>query len=118
MHEYILADRVLQSALEYMGTQKLTEIHTIDVNVGELLGLQNESLRSAFSILSKGTKAESCKLRIKRIKGSVECNKCGYVGALEGRAEHHQIDPAFQCPMCGVPVRIKSGNDLKITRIL
>jgi hydrogenase nickel incorporation protein HypA/HybF len=119
LHEYILADRVLQSAFEYMDTQKLAEIHRIDVDVGELLGLENESLRSAFGVLSKGTKAESCKLKIKRIKGSVECNKCGYVGALEGRsAEHHQIDPAFQCPKCGVPVAIKSGNDLKITRIL
>jgi len=118
MHEYVIADRVLQSAIEYMDSQKLMEIHQIDVNVGELLGLQNESLRSAFSVVSKGTRAESCKLRIRRIKGSVLCDKCGYNGGLEDRVVEHRIDPVFQCPKCGVPVTIRTGNDLKITRIL
>ena len=116
MHEYILADRVLQSALEYMGNQELKEIHQIDVNVGELLGLENESLRTAFSVVSKGTPAEGCKLRIRRVKGSVACSKCGYTGGLETHVEHH-IDPAFQCPKCGAPVMIKAGDDLEITRI-
>ena len=119
MHEYVLADRVLQSALEYMDSQKLTEIHEIDVNVGELLGLENESLRTAFGVVSKGTRVESCKLKIRRIKGSVVCANCGYTGGLEERVlEHHHIDPAFQCPKCGVPVTIKAGKDLEITRIV
>jgi hydrogenase nickel incorporation protein HypA/HybF len=118
MHEYVLADRVLQSALEYMDSQKLTEIHQIEVNVGELLGLENESLRAAFSVMSKGTHAENCKLRIRRIKGKVVCNECGYVGGLEQRIIEHRTDPVFQCPKCGLPVKISMGNDLKITRIL
>jgi len=118
MHEYVLADRVLQSALEYMDTQKLTEIHQIDVSVGELLGLENESLRNAFGVVSKGTRVEHCKLKIRRIKGSVVCNNCGYEGGLlDGKLNHH-IDPIFQCPKCGIPVKIKKGNDLKITRIV
>ena len=118
LHEYVLADRVLQSALEYMNDQKLTAIQRIDVDVGELLGLENESLRSAFGIVSKGSRVEDATLRIHRVKGVVECGSCGYTGGLDSGKDHHHIDPAFQCPKCGVPVKIKSGNEIKITRIV
>jgi hydrogenase nickel incorporation protein HypA/HybF len=117
MHEYILADRLLQSVLEHMKSQGLTTVCEVDIDVGELLGLENESLRMAYEILSKGTKGENCKLKIRRIKGSVVCDKCGYTGGLASSHAEHMVDPAFACPRCGSPVTIKAGNDLKITRI-
>ena len=117
MHEYILADRVLQSVLEFMEKQNLSSVREVDLDVGELLGLEGDSLNMAYGILSKGTKAEGSKLRVHRIKGVVICNKCGYEGALTHVPHEHVIDPAFSCPNCGSPVSIKTGNDLKLNRI-
>ncbi len=118
MHEYILADRVLQSLLEHMKSQGLAAVREVDIDVGELLGLENETLRMAFDTLSKGTPGENCKLKIRRVKGSVECNKCGYTGGLESEHVEHVVDPVFACPKCSAPVTIKAGNDLRIAKIL
>lgn len=117
MHEYILADRVLQSALEFMDKQHLSSISVVDVDVGELLCLEGDSLNMAYGILSKGTKAEGSKLKVHRINGIVSCNKCGYEGGLRDIPNEHVIDPAFACPYCQAPVSIKKGNEVKLNSI-
>jgi hydrogenase nickel incorporation protein HypA/HybF len=117
MHEYILADRVLQSVLEFMNKQGLSSVSIVDVDVGELLGLEGDSLSMAYGILSKGTKAEGSKLKVHRIKGTVICSKCGYEGSLKHIPNEHLIDPAFACPSCGSPVSIKAGNDVKLNLV-
>lgn len=116
MHEFIEADRVLRSVLDYMYNHGLSVAQEVDVDVGELLGLQNESLSTAFHLLSKGTPAERCKLKIRRVKGSVVCSKCGYTGNLKKVVEH-VVHPAFACPNCGNPVIIKAGNELRIRKV-
>ena len=117
MHEFVLADRVLQSVLEYMNDKRLTEVHEVGVDIGELLGVENESLRSAFTLLSKGTRVEGCKLRIRRVNGFVGCGKCGYEGGLRGDEVGHFVDPVFACPKCGLPVEIRAGRELKIISV-
>jgi hydrogenase nickel incorporation protein HypA/HybF len=117
MHEYILADRILQSLLKDMKSQGLAKVSEVHVELGELRALENDTLRSAFATLSKGTPAETCKLKLRRIKASVICAKCGYEGGLS-TAHEHVIDPVFACPKCGEPVSIKAGNELRITKIV
>ena len=117
MHEYIIADRLLQTLLEESNKQGLTKVNLISLELGELIGLDNESLRTAFEILSRGSKAEGCKLRIKRVGGSVSCEKCGYVGGINSDKLEHVIDPAFGCPKCGSVVKIDKGNELEIKKI-
>lgn len=114
MHEYVLADKVLQSVLEFMDQRKLSSVTEVDVDVGELLGLGGNSLNLAYGILSKGTKAEGSKLKVHRVKGAVSCAKCGFEGGLRHIPGEHVIDPAFACPKCGAPVSIKAGNEVKL----
>jgi hydrogenase nickel incorporation protein HypA/HybF len=115
MHEYILADRVLQSLLKEMKSQGLRKVREVDLELGELRALENESLRSAFETLAKGTPAETCKLKIRRVKACVVCAKCGYEGGLAAHLEH-VVDPVFACPKCSAPVSIKAGNELRIIK--
>jgi hydrogenase nickel insertion protein HypA len=117
MHEYILADKVLQSALEFAKENGLQSIHEIDIDVGELLGMETSSLSVAFKILSEKTEAEGSKLRVHRVKGIVVCNKCGFRGGLKQISHTHSIDPAFACPNCAAPVSVETGNDIKINSI-
>ena len=87
------------------------------VDIGELLGVKNESLRDAFALLSKGAGVEGCKLRIRRVNGSVRCGKCGYEGGLKGDEVKHSVDPVFACPKCGAPVEIRAGRELKLISV-
>jgi hydrogenase nickel incorporation protein HypA/HybF len=117
MHEYILADKVLQSVIAFMDEHDLSKISLVDVDLGELLAMESGSLTMAYQILCKGTKAEGSKLRIHLVKGAVICNKCGYKGKLNNIPQVHSIDPVFACPSCGAPVSIKAGNDIRLNSI-
>lgn len=117
MHEYVLADRVLQSVLAFMDSERLSSVHEVDIDLGELMGLERDSLNMAYGILSKGTKAEGSKLKIHQIRGLVRCDKCGYAGGISQVKHEHVFDLAFPCPICNSPVSIKAGNELKLNRI-
>ncbi len=114
LHEYVYADRILQSVLEDAGGRKVA---AVKVEVGEMLGLTTESLSMAYEILSKGTTAEGSKLHVAYAEGSVECPKCGFSGRLPLRRHEHRIDPAFACPECGSSLKVKGGLDVKLLDI-
>ena len=116
MHEYVYADRILQSVLEEV-TKAGKSPQKVKVDVGEMLGLTRESLTMAYGILSKGTKAEGSKLAIRITRGSVECAKCGFSGRLPARRHDHTIDPAFACPQCGSSLKVVEGLEVKIAGI-
>ena len=116
MHEYVYADRILQSVVEEVtATGKIPR--KVEVEVGEMLGLTRESLTMAYGVLSKGTRAEGSKLAIRFTRGSVECEKCGFAGRMPVRRHDHTIDPAFVCPQCGSSLKVVEGLEVKLTRI-
>lgn len=109
------ADRVLQSVLQEIGSGgKAT---TVTVEVGEMLGLTRESLTSAYEVLSRGTRAEGSKLKVKFSKGSVECPKCGFHGRLRMTRHLHAVDPTFACPECGSSLRVSAGLEARLVSI-
>jgi hydrogenase nickel incorporation protein HypA/HybF len=113
LHEYVHADRILQSVLEEARASGKSP-RRVKVDVGEMLGLTRESLTMAYGILSKGTKAEGSKLVVRLTRGSVECPKCRFSGRLPTRQHDHTIDPAFVCPRCGSSLKVVEGLDVKI----
>jgi hydrogenase nickel incorporation protein HypA/HybF len=115
MHEYVYADRILQSVLEQTGRGARPKV--VKVEVGEMLGLTDESLTMAYGVLSKGTRAEGSMLKVAFSRGSVECPKCGYAGRLHLNRTDHTVDPAFACPECGSSLRVAAGLDVKLVGI-
>ncbi|MDA4125051.1 MAG: hydrogenase maturation nickel metallochaperone HypA [Thaumarchaeota archaeon] len=116
MHEYVFADKILQSVLEETRGRKRGPL-VIRVEVGEMLGLTRESLTSAFAVLSKGTRVETAKLQVRFTKGSVECPRCGFTGRLKLERHEHGIDPAFACPDCGSSLRVQEGLEAKLIAV-
>lgn len=113
MHEYVYADRILQTVLQ----ETTARPKTVTVEVGELLGLTAESLTTAYQILSKGTPAEGSKLVVKFSRASVECPQCGFDGRLKADGHRHAVDPAFACPRCGMSLKVKAGLEAKLVAI-
>ena len=117
MHEYVYADRILQSVLADSARVRKTPFR-VDVEVGELLGLTKESLRMAYEILAKGTRAEGSTLHTKISEGFLECDSCGFRGRLPVKGHRHVIDPTFSCPECGAPLRVVAGMEIKLNQIV
>jgi hydrogenase nickel incorporation protein HypA/HybF len=112
MHEYVYADRILQTVLEEMEAGR--KASAVTVEVGEMLGLTRESLTSAYEVLSKGTKAQGTKLVVKFSRGAVACPRCGFQGRLTPKRNEHIIDPAFACPKCGSSLSVSAGLELRL----
>ena len=113
MHEFVNADRVLQTVLEHQKEHPGVKVSQVKVELGELLGLSPASLKMAFGVLSKETSLGDVKLSVRKAKGSVKCDSCGYSGRLEGPAGH-TADPVIACPKCGAPLSLGSGNALNV----
>lgn len=115
MHEYVYADRILQSVLQEIGQKGRPR--TVTVEVGEMLGLTSASLASAYGVLSKGTRAEGSRLKVRFSKGSVECTRCGFRGRLQMKEHFHAVDPTFACPECGSTLKVSAGLDARLIAI-
>ena len=115
MHEYVYADRILQSVLQEIGQREGPT--TVTVEVGEMLGLTRVSLSSAYDVLSKGTKAEGSKLKVKFSKGAVDCPKCGFHGRMQMKGHLHAVDPTFACPDCGGALKVSAGLEARLISI-
>jgi Zn finger protein HypA/HybF involved in hydrogenase expression len=116
LHEYVYADRILQSVLEKVEAAAKSP-QRVKVDLGEMLGLTRESLTMAFGILSNGTKAEGSKLAVKFTRGSVKCPKCGFSGRLPVSRHDHGIGPAFARLQCGSSLKVVEGLEVKTSGI-
>ncbi|MDG7011082.1 MAG: hydrogenase maturation nickel metallochaperone HypA [Nitrososphaerota archaeon] len=115
MHEYVYADKILQSVLQEIGPKGRPTAVTVEI--GEMLGLTRETLTSAYGILSKGTQAEGSKLKVKFSKGAVECPECGFHGRMRLTRHMHAVDPTFACPECGSSLRVSAGLEARLIAI-
>ena len=107
MHEMALAEGILDIALDYGKQNEAKRIAEVGLLIGEMSGVEQESLRFSFEMLVKGTIAEGAKLVIKKVPLMGKCSKCG----KEFHIEHYD----FWCPECkdGALTTI-SGREMKV----
>jgi hydrogenase nickel incorporation protein HypA/HybF len=108
VHETIVAEQVLQVALEELKRHKARRVTAILLTVGELEGLGQDVLREAFAIVSRGTPAEGAVFDIETVPGRLECADCGEEAVPEG--EVHGAAVIGVCQACGGRIRIVQGR--------
>ncbi|MBN2071563.1 MAG: hydrogenase maturation nickel metallochaperone HypA [Candidatus Krumholzibacteriota bacterium] len=111
MHEVSLMQNLLNvvsEAAKEQGDGKVTSIH---LKIGRMAGVNSDSLRFAFDILSKGTRADSAVLEIEMIPLKIHCNGCS-----------EDISPeefSLYCSLCGSrDMTIVSGREMEIDYIM
>jgi len=110
MHEYHIVESIVKQILEKAKTSGAKKITCVTLILGELSGLQEESIRVYFDTLSKDNMLEGAKLIIKPVKSKLKCNACGTI------FEHERSN--FSCPKCsGLGVLINSGKEFYIDNI-
>jgi len=93
MHELSVTQNVLNIALEHAAKAGARRILQIDLVIGELSSIVDDSVQFYFDIISRGTMAEGARLVFHRIPATFRCRRCGETFPLEG--------PEPACPRCG-----------------
>jgi hydrogenase nickel incorporation protein HypA/HybF len=111
VHELPATEAILATALETAEGAGATQVLAIDLTVGDMSSIVDDSVQFYFDILSRGTLAEGAALRFRRVPGTALCLACDHSYSVRP-----PLDPA--CPSCGAyMVRVSGGQEFFIESI-
>lgn len=111
MHEVSLMNRLLEVAAGAARREGAARIDAIHLRIGELSGVNIDSLRFAFEVLSKGTPAEGGRLEFEKVPLLARCAECGREFRPEGLV--------FRCPSCrSERIDVAAGREMEVDYIL
>ena len=110
MHELPATEGILNVALEAARQNNARRIIAIDLVIGELAGIVDDSVQFYFDILSKDTIAEGAQLVFQRTPATFRCRDCGNIFTSNERD--------FTCPHCGqISIDVVAGNEFRVESI-
>ena len=123
MHETSIATAII-GELDRIANGR--RIAWVKLRIGRLRMIDEESLRFALDVLSKGTVAEGMEVRIEWEEPRLKCETCGYIWTATPGGEYvgHFYPELllqlclFKCPRCGsTSYRIEAGRELSIAEV-
>lgn len=116
MHEYSLADNLIQSIISRLETENVHSpeaVKELTLRVGALEVHSVESFRRALEMRSGNTLLEQAKLNIEIVPGRFKCDKCGHEQQTGiGDTDAHAALPAVECPKCGSVCIVQGGRGI------
>jgi hydrogenase nickel incorporation protein HypA/HybF len=111
VHELAVTQGILDVALEAAQGASAQRIFAINLVIGDLSSIVDDSVQFYFDILSRGTAAEGAILRFQRQPASAHCRDCG--NEFEATIP---LTPA--CPLCGsARLEIAGGREFRVESI-
>lgn len=111
MHELSIAQSIISIAENAVPENAKGMIVAIRIQVGELSGIEIESLLFSFSIIKANTRLCDAALEIEKIAGEAICNDCNQTFHLESFGN--------TCPNCnGYSLNILKGKEMKVVNIV
>jgi hydrogenase nickel incorporation protein HypA/HybF len=119
MHEFSIMTQIVEQVINEANKRGAKEVKETNLEIGEMTFLAPEQLKFAYEILSKGTILENSKLKIRKKKMKIMCEKCGYNGKAKYKNDlrYHFIVPKLYCPNCKGNVKIVSGKECNVKNI-
>jgi len=110
MHEMTIVANILKIVEEHAREANAGAVTSVELEVGELAGVELDSLRFCFETARRDTLAAEAELVIDSVAGLGRCPSCGGEAALEY--------PVAVCPACGqARLDVTRGKELKVKRI-
>ncbi len=110
MHELPFVESVLKITMEQTEQAKAKRVVGVNLVIGDLASMVDESVQFYWDIVSEGTIAEGAKLHFKRLPAVFQCKDCGTKYQLDG--QH------LACPKCGsTRVSIVGGDEARLESI-
>ncbi len=110
MHEMSIAMSLIEIATTEAARHRPAVIRAIHAEIGELAGVEIESLRFCYEAARANTAAAEAELVIRRVPGRGRCAACGREVALPFLLA--------VCPECAAPgLELVSGRELRVTSL-
>ena len=110
MHEFSLAQNILEIVEETIAKNKAGKVSIIELEIGTLSGVEIPALDMALESLQPGSILEGAEIVKQIIKGMAKCSTC-----------HHEFEPDdyfSACPACGAfGADIIRGKELRVKSI-
>lgn len=103
MHELPITESLLEIALRHAEEADAKRITRLNLVIGELSSIVDESVQFYWDIVSKDTIAEGAELHFERVPGILRCLNCGHTFSF-GQEE-------YVCPECGAKKVVAAGGD-------
>jgi hydrogenase nickel incorporation protein HypA/HybF len=101
MHELSVTEGLINIIADHVRGTAVRKVCGVNLVIGDLASIVDDSLQFYFDILSRGTVAENALLSIMRVTAEFRCWSCGH----SFQREKH----SYRCTACG-------GNDVQVTR--
>ncbi|UCH71503.1 MAG: hydrogenase nickel incorporation protein HypA [Thermoplasmatales archaeon] len=133
MHEWALAESIINTTIEAADIEKLKKIIELKISMGELQQIEQDIFEFALNeiIKSQNNKLKDVKIIIETERSILKCKNCGHkwnfsymknkLSGDESEAIHFIPEVAFvhtRCPKCESPdFEITKGRGVTITSI-
>ncbi len=106
MHELAITQNIVDIAIGEAGDRRIMGINLV---IGELSSVAEESIRFCFQAISQGTPAEGASLSLVRVPALIKCTHC---------ANEFGVDRQGVCPRCGkIGGEVVQGREFYIESI-
>lgn len=106
MHEMSITQSLLEVALAEAAKSGARRITAINIKIGALTGVVEESVAMYLDFLAKDTPAEGARLVATAMPVTAHCAACDITFPVE--------DLVFVCPRCGGMAQVVTGRELFI----
>jgi hydrogenase nickel incorporation protein HypA/HybF len=107
MHEVALAREIINIAQKTAESSGLIEISKVEIEVGELLGVQTEALDFALKSIIGTSPFKKTSFEFVPVKGKAVCSDCG---------QEFETSTFYEmCPKCqNYHIQVTGGNGLRV----
>ncbi len=110
MHELSVCQALISQVEDIARQYRATAVHSINVRIGPLSGVEPDLLMQAFPLASAGTVAQDSRLEIERLPIRVRCESC----SAETAAEPNRL----VCGACGDwHTKLLSGDEMLLASV-
>jgi hydrogenase nickel incorporation protein HypA/HybF len=110
MHELPITEGLLNLALKHANQAGAKRITQLNLVIGQLASVVDDSIQFYWDIISKDTIAEGAKLEFRRVPAVLHCWNCEAEFSPNGRD--------YLCPQCGsARVKVIAGDDFLLESI-
>jgi hydrogenase nickel incorporation protein HypA/HybF len=107
MHELSVAMGIVRIAEEETARARAKQVELIELEIGDLAGIELDSLEYVWGAAVKGTVLENAKRKVHRVVGKGKCVDCGH--------EYPMVNHYDPCPECQSFLKtIISGKELRV----